>query len=304
MSILVQASTRVLVQGITGREGRFHSRRMISYGTNIVAGVTPGHGGDWVHGVPVFDSVREAVHVTGAQAAVTFVPAGFAVDAIYEAVLGGLELVVCVTEGIPVHDVARLRSYLRQRTARLIGPNSPGVLVPGVAKLGIMPAEPHKPGRIGVISRSSTLTYEIVAGLTLAGLGQSTVVGIGGDYLVGTGFVEILEMLNDDPDTDQVVLVGEIGGMEEQRAAEYIGIHMSKPVVAYIAGTSAPPRKRIGHPGAIVDEDESGAKDKIEALRAAGVRVAQHPLEVPELLLDQAVADVPGRREASSDALI
>ena len=294
MSILLQANTRVLVQGITGREGRFHTRLMLGYGTNIVSGVTPGRGGDWVHGVPVFDSVREAVQVTGAEAAVTFVPARFAVDAIYEAVLGGIELVVCVTEGIPVHDVARMRSFLSQRGARLIGPNSPGVLSPGVAKLGIMPAEIHKPGNISVISRSSTLTYEIVAGLSSAGLGQSTVVGIGSDYLVGTGFVEILEMLNDDPDTEQVVLIGEIGGMEEQRAAEYIGIHMSKPVVAYVAGTSAPPRKRIGHPGAIVDQADSSAQEKIEALRAAGVRVADYPFEVPKLLLEQPAADGVG----------
>ncbi|MHB0875716.1 MAG: succinate--CoA ligase subunit alpha [Anaerolineae bacterium] len=301
MSILIDGDTRVLVQGMTGREGRFHSRLMQAYGTNIVSGVTPGRGGDWIHGVPVFDSVREACQATGAEASVTFVPARFAVDAIYEAVLGGIELVVCVTEGIPVHDVARLRQVARQRHARLIGPNSPGVLVPGVAKLGIIPAEMHCPGHVGVVSRSSTLTYEIVAALTEAGLGQSTVAGIGGDYLVGTGFVELLEMFNDDPDTEQVVLIGEVGGTEEQLAAEYIGTHMSKPVVAYIAGVTAPPRKRVGHPGAIVDQEESSAQEKIEALRAAGVRVAGFPGDVPDLLLDR-VARAPSGANGSHPA--
>lgn len=294
MSILVDAGTRVLVQGITGREGRFHTRLMLSYGTNVVAGITPGRGGDWVHGVPVFDTVREACQATGAEASVTFVPARFAVDAIYEAILGGIRLVVCVTEGIPVHDVSRLRRAARERHARLIGPNSPGVIVPGAAKLGIMPAEVHTPGHVGVVSRSSTLTYEIVAALAAAGLGQSTVVGIGGDYLVGTGFVELLEMFNDDPDTEQVVLIGEVGGTEEQLAAEFIGSRMSKPVVAYVAGISAPPRKRIGHPGAIVDQDGSSAQEKIEALRAAGVRVASFPGEVPGLLLERTIPEAPG----------
>lgn len=301
MSILINDETRVLVQGMTGREGRFHTRLMQSCGTNIVSGVTPGRGGDWVHGVPVFDSVREACQATGAEAAVTFVPARFAVDAIYEAILGGIGLIVCVTEGIPVHDVARVRSVAQQRHARLIGPNSPGILVPGVAKLGIMPAEIHAPGHVGVLSRSSTLTYEIVAALTEAGLGQSAVVGIGGDYLVGTGFVELLEMLNDDPDTEQVVLIGEVGGTEEQLAAEFIGTHMSKPVVAYIAGVTAPPRKRVGHPGAIVDQEDSSAQEKIAALRAAGVRVADFPGDVPGLL-ERMAGEAPAGNGARADS--
>jgi succinyl-CoA synthetase alpha subunit len=284
MSVLLETSTRVLVQGITGREGRFHTEIMMAYGTDIVAGVTPGRGGEWVHGVPVFDSVREAVEATGAEAAITFVPARFATDAIFEAAAAGISLVVSVTEGIPVRDVVRLRSYLRQRQARLIGPNSPGIISPGQAKLGIMPSQVHSRGQVGVLSRSSTLTYEIVAGLTAAGLGQSTVVGVGGDYALGTGFVELLEMFNDDPDTEQVVLIGEIGSVEEQQAAEFIGSHMSKPVVAYIAGISAPPRQRIGHPGAMVDIEGTSAQEKIEALRAAGARVAEHPAQVAELL--------------------
>ncbi|NPV09085.1 MAG: succinate--CoA ligase subunit alpha [Anaerolineae bacterium] len=284
MSILLDAETRVLVQGITGREGRFHTQRMLDYGTKVVAGVVPGRGGEWVHGVPVFDSVREAMVATEAEASVTFVPARFATDAIYEAAFSGIKLIVSVTEGIPVHDVVRLRRFLAERNARLIGPNSPGIVVPGAAKLGIMPGSIHTPGPVGVLSRSSTLTYEIVAALSRFRLGQSTVVGIGGDYVVGTGFVELLELLNDDPDTEEVVLIGEIGGMEEQLAAEYIGSHMSKPVVAYIAGLTAPPRKRIGHPGAIVDRSDSSAQEKIEALRAAGVQVAEHPAQVAELL--------------------
>ena len=290
MSILVNSDTRVLVQGITGREGRFHTQLMLAYGTNIVAGVTPGHGGEWVHGVPVFDTVREAVQATGGGASVVFVPACYAVDAIYEAILAGLTLVVCVTEGIPVHDVVRLRRFAQDRRARLIGPNSPGIVVPGVAKLGIMPGDIHTPGPVGVISRSSTLTYEIVAGLTQSHLGQCTVVGIGGDYVVGTGFVELLEMFNEDADTEQVVLIGEIGGTEEQLATEYIGAHMSKPVVAYIAGQTAPPRRRIGHPGAVVDQDGTSAQEKIESLRAVGVRVAQHPAHVATLLKELATA--------------
>lgn len=286
MSILLDAETPVLVQGITGREGRFHTQLMESYGTRVVAGVTPGRGGEWVTGVPVFDTVREAVEATGAEASIAFVPARFAVDSIYEAVVAGIRLVVSVTEGIPVHDVLRLRGFLRRNNARLIGPNSPGILSPEAVKLGIMPPDIFGRGNVGVLSRSSTLTYEIVAGMSAAGIGQSTVVGIGGDYVVGTGFVELLEMFNDDPDTEQVVLIGEIGGIEEQLAADYIGTQMSKPVVAYVAGLTAPPRRRIGHPGAIVDQDDTSAQEKIDALRAVGVRVAEHPAAVAELLLE------------------
>lgn len=290
MSILLNGDTRVLVQGITGREGRFHTQRMLDYGTNVVAGVTPGRGGEWVHGVPVFDSVREAFQATEAEVSAVFVPARFAADAIYEAAYAGVRLIVSVTEGIPVHDVLRLRHYLADRNVRLIGPNSPGIVVPGVAKVGIIPGGVHTPGTVGVLSRSSTLTYEIVAALGRASLGQSTVVGIGGDYVTGTGFVELLELFNDDPDTEQVVLVGEIGGMEEQLAAAYIGGHMGKPVVAYVAGLTAPPRKRIGHPGAIVDQDDTSAQDKILALRAVGVSVADHPAQVAELVRARAQA--------------
>jgi len=289
VSILLNSETRVLVQGITGREGSFHTQRMLDYGTNVVAGVTPGRGGEWVHGVPVFDSVREAFRATEAEVSAVFVPARFAADAIYEAAFAGVRLIVSVTEGIPVHDVLRLRHFLTDRRVRLIGPNSPGIMVPGVTKVGIIPGAVHTPGTVGVLSRSSTLTYEIVAALSRAGLGQSTVVGVGGDYVVGTGFVELLELFNDDPDTEQVVLVGEIGGMEEQLAAAYIGSHMGKPVVAYVAGQTAPPRKRIGHPGAIVDQDDTSAQEKIEALRAVGVSVADHPAQVAELVRARAL---------------
>lgn len=289
MSILLNSETRVLVQGITGREGSFHTQRMLDYGTNVVAGVTPGRGGEWVHGVPVFDSVREAFRATEAEVSAVFVPARFAANAIYEAAFAGVRLIVSVTEGIPVHDVLRLRHFLTDRRVRLIGPNSPGIMVPGVTKVGIIPGAVHTPGTVGVLSRSSTLTYEIVAALSRAGLGQSTVVGVGGDYVVGTGFVELLELFNDDPDTEQVVLVGEIGGMEEQLAAAYIGSHMGKPVVAYVAGQTAPPRKRIGHPGAIVDQDDTSAQEKIEALRAVGVSVADHPAQVAELVRARAL---------------
>jgi len=284
VSILLDAGTRVLVQGITGREGSFHTELMLDAGTHIVAGVTPGHGGEWVHGVPVFDTVREAMATTGAEACIGFVPARSAVDAIYEAATAGIRLIVSVTEGVPVHDVLKLRPFLRQKNVRLIGPNTPGIITPGQAKLGTMPTAFHMPGNIGVVSRSSTLTYEVVASLTKQGIGQSTVVGIGADYVVGTGFVEILEMFNEDPDTEGVVLIGEIGGTQEQLAAEFIGIHMSKPVVAYIAGLTAPLERRIGHPGAIVDDDGASAEAKIESLKAVGVRIAQHPAEVPALV--------------------
>jgi len=284
MSILLNGDSRVLVQGITGREGQFHTQRMLDYGTNVVAGVTPGRGGEWVHGIPVFDSVREAVEATGAQVSAVFVPARSAADSIGEAAYAGCRLIVCATEGIPVHDVVRLRPFLAARNVRLIGPSSPGIVVPGVAKVGMMPGGIHAPGNVGVISRSGSLAYEIVAGLTRAGLGQSTVVGIGGDYVVGTGFVELLELFDDDPDTEQVVLIGEIGGLEEQLAAAYIGSHMSKPVVAYVAGLTAPSRRRIGHPGAMADLEAASAQEKIAALRAAGVRVAEHPAQVAELV--------------------
>lgn len=289
MSILVDQNTRLLVQGITGREGTFHSREMIEYGTQVVAGVTPGKGGQWaVDGkVPVFDTVEEAVRATNANASIIYVPARFAPDAMFEAADAGLPLVVCITEGIPVQDMIRVRAYLAQKGTRLIGPNCPGVITPGKAKVGIMPGQIHKPGPVGVVSRSGTLTYEVVYALTLQGIGQSSCVGIGGDPIIGSNFVEILELFESDPLTEQVVLIGEIGGNDEERAAEFIAFEMSKPVAAFIAGRTAPPGKRMGHAGAIIQGGSGLAADKIAALEAVGVRVAEHPEQIVDLLTDQ-----------------
>lgn len=284
MSILVDKDTRLIVQGITGREGEFHTRQMIEYGTNVVAGVTPGKGGATVAGVPVFDTVNEAVAATGANASIVYVPARFAPDAIYEAADAGLDLVVCITEGIPTLDMIRVCRYLEERRTRLVGPNCPGVITPGQCKVGIMPGHIHMPGRVGLVSRSGTLTYEVVWALTQKGLGQSTCVGIGGDPVIGSNFVDILALFEADPDTDAVVLIGEIGGTDEERAAEYIGQVMTKPVVAFIAGQTAPPGKRMGHAGAIIDGGMGTAESKIKALSEAGVRVAKHPLEITELV--------------------
>ncbi|MBC7263727.1 MAG: succinate--CoA ligase subunit alpha [Chloroflexi bacterium] len=284
MSILVDKDTRLIVQGITGREGEFHTRQMIEYGTNVVAGVTPGKGGATVVGVPVFDTVNEAVAATGANASIVYVPARFAPDAIYEAADAGLDLVVCITEGIPTLDMIRVCRYLEERRTRLVGPNCPGVITPGQCKVGIMPGHIHMPGRVGLVSRSGTLTYEVVWALTQKGLGQSTCVGIGGDPVIGSNFVDILALFEADPDTDAVVLIGEIGGTDEERAAEYIGQVMTKPVVAFIAGQTAPPGKRMGHAGAIIDGGMGTAESKIKALSEAGVRVAKHPLEITELV--------------------
>jgi succinyl-CoA synthetase alpha subunit len=286
MSILVDRHTRLLVQGITGREGTFHSRQMVEYGTQVVAGVTPGKGGQWaVEGkIPVFDTVKEAVEATDANASVIYVPARFAPDAILEAADEGLPLVVCITEGVPTQDMIRVRAYLDQRGTRLIGPNCPGVITPGEAKVGIMPGQIHKPGPIGVISRSGTLTYEVVYALTLRGIGQSTCVGIGGDPVNGSNFIDILELFESDPMTEQVVMIGEIGGNDEEQAADYIAARMSKPVTAFVAGRTAPPGKRMGHAGAIIEGGTGLAADKIAALEAIGVEVAEHPEQIPDLV--------------------
>lgn len=286
MSVLVDKNTRLLVQGITGREGTFHTREMIEYGTQVVAGVTPGKGGQWAADgkVPVFDTVKEAVEATHANASVIYVPARFAPDAMLEATDAGLPLVVCITEGIPTQDMIRVRAYLDQKGTRLIGPNCPGLITPGEAKVGIMPGQIHRPGPVGVVSRSGTLTYEVVYALTLRRIGQSTCVGIGGDPVNGSNFIDILALFESDPLTEQVVLIGEIGGNDEERAADFIAAKMSKPVTAFIAGRTAPPGKRMGHAGAIIQGGSGLAADKITALRAVGVQVAEHPEQIPDLV--------------------
>jgi succinyl-CoA synthetase alpha subunit len=277
MSILVGKNTRLLVQGITGREGAFHTLQMKEYGTNVVGGVTPGKGGEWMHGIPVFDTVKEAVATTDANASIIYVPARFAADAIMEAADAGIRLIVCITEGVPVLDMVRVRSFLRQKETRLIGPNCPGLITPGEAKVGIMPGHIHKPGHVGVVSRSGTLTYEVVQALTDRDIGQSTAVGIGGDPIIGSPFIDILKLFESDPLTYHVVLIGEIGGTDEQKAARFIAENMSKPVTAFIAGRTAPPGKRMGHAGAIIEGGEGTAEEKIKAFEAVGVRVAQLP---------------------------
>jgi succinyl-CoA synthetase alpha subunit len=284
VSILVGNETRLLVQGITGREGSFHTQQMVEYGTNVVAGVTPGKAGQDVHGVPVFNTVEDAVRETGANTSVIYVPARFSVDAIYEAVDNGIEVVVCITEGVPVNDMVPVYHHVKQKGARLIGPNCPGLTSPGQAKVGIIPGFIHEPGRVGVVSRSGTLTYEVVDALTKAGLGQSTVVGIGGDPIIGTSFTDVLELFQNDPDTDAIVMIGEIGGDDEERAAEFIKASVTKPMAGFIAGRTAPPGKRMGHAGAIISGGAGTAQGKIEALEAAGVAVASKMSEIPDLL--------------------
>jgi succinyl-CoA synthetase alpha subunit len=284
MSILVDANTRLVVQGITGREGAFHATRNLAYGTNVVAGVTPGKAGQDVEGIPVFNTVDDAVRETGANTAMVFVPPRFATDALYEAADSGVELIVCITEGIPAHDMLRVYTHLKRGGQTLIGPNCPGAISPGVASVGIMPTQVFQPGRVGLVSRSGTLTYQISKELALLGIGQSTVVGIGGDPVVGSSFIDILSRFEADPETDLVVMVGEIGGAEEERAAEYIAEHMSTPVVAYIAGFQAPPGKQMGHAGAIITGSSGTAQAKKDALEARGVRVGTNPTEVAELV--------------------
>jgi succinyl-CoA synthetase alpha subunit len=284
MAILVDTETRLVVQGITGREGSFHATRNRDYGTNVVAGVTPGKGGEDVAGIPVFDSVREAVAETQANTAMVFVPARFAADAIYEAADAGIGAVVCVTEGIPAHDMLRVYNWIRPRGIAMIGPNCPGALSPGKANVGIIPAEIFSEGAVGLVSRSGTLTYQIGHELTQLGVGQSTIVGIGGDPVVGSSFVDILARFEADPETEVVVMVGEIGGAEEEKAAAFIGAEMTKPVVAYIAGFTAPPGKTMGHAGAIISGTSGTAQAKKEALEAHGVRVGTNPTEVAQLV--------------------
>ena len=287
MSILVNNDTRLIVQGLTGREGSFHAAQMLEYGTNIVAGVTPGKGGQEHLGVPVFDTVKEAKEATNANASIIYVPARFAGDAILEATAAGLDLVVCITEGIPVLDMITVKAFVDQHPTRLIGPNCPGLISPGQAKVGIMPGNIHMPGPVGVVSRSGTLTYEAVFALSNRGIGQSTVVGIGGDPIIGTKFVDVLKMFQDDPDTKAIVMIGEIGGTDEEMAAEFIKEYVTKPVVGFIAGQTAPPGKRMGHAGAIISGGKGTAAEKIKALEAAGVPVASHPEEIADLIAER-----------------
>jgi succinyl-CoA synthetase alpha subunit len=291
MAIIVDSDTRLVVQGLTGSEGRFHGTRNKQYGTQVVAGVTPGKGGQDVEGIPVFDTVADAVEATGANTSMVFVPAPFAGDAIYEGVDAGIGTVVCIAEGLPAHEMLRIYTYIRPKGVTMIGPNCPGALSPGKANVGIIPAEIFREGNVGLVSRSGTLTYQIGHELTQLGLGNSTIVGIGGDPVVGSSFIDVLEKFEADPETEYVVMVGEIGGNEEEKAAEYIRDRMSKPVLAYIAGFTAPPGKTMGHAGAIISGSAGTAEAKKEALEACGVRVGKTPTEVAEL-----VAEVAGVR--------
>ena len=286
MSILVNKQTRLIVQGITGGQGRFHTEQMLAYGTNIVAGVTPGKAGQDVCGVPVFDTVKQAKEATNANASIIYVPPKFAADSIFEAVDAGLELVVCITEGIPVLDMARVKNYMVGKKTRLIGPNCPGLISPGECKVGILPGYIHKKGHVGVISRSGTLTYEAVGQLTARGIGQSTAVGIGGDPIRGTSFIDALKLFNEDDDTYAIVLIGEIGGSGEEDAAAWIKANMKKPVAAFISGQTAPKGKRMGHAGAIISGGKGTAAGKIAALREVGVKVADTPDRIGEMLVE------------------
>ena len=290
MAIIVDSGTRLLVQGLTGSEGRFHSLRNKSYGTNVVAGVTPGKGGQDVEGIPVFHTVADAVDRVGANTSLIFVPARFAVDAIYEAVDAGIGAVICVTEHVPVHEMLRAYTYFRPHGITMIGPNCPGVLSPGKANVGIIPAEIYSEGSIGLVSRSGTLTYQIGHELTQLGLGNSTIVGIGGDPVVGSSFIDVLAKFQDDAETELIVMVGEIGGDEEEKAAAFIGEHVTKPVLSYIAGFSAPPGKTMGHAGAIISGSSGTAQAKKETLEACGVRVGTTPTEVAQLAAEVAAA--------------
>ncbi|MFZ4660845.1 MAG: succinate--CoA ligase subunit alpha [Caldilineaceae bacterium] len=285
MSILVDKNTRVVVQGITGRQGIFHTEQMLDYGTQVVAGVRPGKGGEWAtRNVPIFDTVKDAVVATGANTSFIIVPESTAPDAIIEAADAGIDLIVCITENIPALDMVKVRAYLDGTNARLIGPNCPGLITPGEAKVGIMAGHIHTPGNVGIVSRSGTLTYEVVYALTARGIGQSTAIGIGGDPIIGTTFVDVLQMFENDPATEQVILIGEIGGTDEQKAAAFIADHMTKPVTAFIAGQTAPPGRRMGHAGAIISGGEGTAEEKMAMLKAAGAQVARHPDEIAEIV--------------------
>ena len=282
MSVLIDENTKVFVQAITGSEGSFHTRQMLEYGTKVVGGATPGKGGQEFEGIPVFNTVAEGVEATGANASIIFVPAPFAADAIMEAADTGLELVICITENIPVSDMVKAYHYVQARSTRLIGPNCPGVISPGKCKIGIMPHFIHQPGRVGIISRSGTLTYEAVGQLTERGLGQSTAIGIGGDPIIGTRFVDALALFNNDPETDAVVMIGEIGGTAEEEAAAYIKECYDKPVIGFIAGRTAPPGRRMGHAGAIISGGKGTAEDKMAAMQEAGIHICESPAEIGE----------------------
>ena len=282
MSVLIDENTKVFVQAITGSEGSFHTRQMLEYGTKVVGGATPGKGGQEFEGIPVFNTVAEGVEATGANASIIFVPAPFAADAIMEAADVGIELVICITENIPVSDMVKAYHYVQARSTRLIGPNCPGVISPGKCKIGIMPHFIHQPGRVGIISRSGTLTYEAVGQLSERGLGQSTAIGIGGDPIIGTRFVDALALFNDDPETDAVVMIGEIGGTAEEEAAAYIKECYDKPVVGFIAGRTAPPGRRMGHAGAIISGGKGTAEDKMAAMQEAGIHICESPAEIGE----------------------
>jgi len=286
MSILVDRNTKVVVQGITGKEGQFHTRQCIEYGTRVVAGVTPGKGGQKMDDVPVFNTVAEAVDATGANTSMIFVPPVFAPDAVLEAAAAGLQLAVVITDGIPAMEMVRVLAQIADSELRVIGPNCPGAISPGQAKVGIMPGHIHQPGRVGVISRSGTLTYEVVAQLTAAGIGQSTCIGIGGDMLIGTDFIDCLALFEQDDETDAVMMIGEIGGEAEERAAQFIKQNMQKPVAAFIAGLSAPPGKRMGHAGAIISGGKGTAKAKLEALKAANVAVVENPAKIGQTMFN------------------
>lgn len=288
MSILVDKNTRLVVQGITGREGEFHTRHMLNYGTNIVAGVVPGRGGQKAidDKVPVFDTVRQSVEQAGANTSVIYVPAAFAPDAIREAAAAGIKLIVCITEGVPANDMVNTYAFVQAQGARLVGPNCPGLLTPGQAKVGIIPGNIATPGPVGVVSKSGTLTYEAVDALTRLGLGQTTIVGIGGDPIIGTSFVDVLELFQNDAETKAIVLIGEIGGSAEIDAANYIKAHVSKPVVSFIAGQTAPPGRRMGHAGAIISGGEGTAQEKMAALEAVGAKIAKLPTDIAQIVKD------------------